>query len=60
MAQLEVGDATGRTVRTVELVAREQWAQVTLDMSLLSSGTYEYRLLFDGRVVATKQMQLVK
>ncbi len=59
-AQLEVSDATGRTVRTVELGAREQWAQVTLDMSLLSSGTYEYSLLFDGRVVATKQMQLVK
>ncbi|KXB97388.1 MAG: hypothetical protein AA908_06920 [Chlorobi bacterium NICIL-2] len=59
-AQLEVSDAAGRTVRTIELPAREQWASVTLEMGLLSSGTYEYRLLFDGRIVATKQMQLVK
>ncbi len=59
-AQLTISDASGRTVRTVELPARDMWGQVTLDMSLLSSGTYEYSLLFDGRVVATKQMQLVK
>ncbi len=58
--QLTISDASGRTVRTVELPARDMWGQVTLDMSLLSSGTYEYSLLFDGRVVATKQMQLVK
>ncbi len=59
-AQLTISDASGRTVRTVELPARDMWGQVTLDMSLLSSGRYEYRLVFDGRVVATKQMQLVK
>ncbi|MCX8051309.1 MAG: tail fiber domain-containing protein, partial [Chlorobi bacterium] len=59
-AQLTLSDATGRLVRTIELAAREMWGSVTLDMSLLSSGTYEYSLVFDGRVVATKQMQLVK
>ncbi len=59
-AQLEISDAAGRTVRTVELPARDMWGQVTLDMSLFTSGTYEYRLVFDGRLVATKQMQLVK
>lgn len=59
-AQLTLSDATGRLVRTIELAAREVWGSVTLDMSLLSSGTYEYSLVFDGRVIATKQMQLVK
>ena len=59
-AELAISDAAGRLVRRVVLSARDTWTNVTLDMSLLASGTYEYQLVFDGRVVASKQMQLVK
>ncbi len=59
-AELIVSDAAGRTIRSVMLDARDAWTNVTLDLTLLSSGTYEYRLVLDGRVVATKQMQLVR
>ena len=59
-AELAISDAAGHLVRSVVLSARDTWTNVTLDMSLLASGTYEYRLIFDGRVVASKQMQLVK
>ncbi|MCS7302934.1 MAG: hypothetical protein NZ606_05815, partial [Candidatus Kapabacteria bacterium] len=59
-AQLVVNDPTGRLVRSIELPVREAWSSVVLDMRLLPSGTYEYSLLFDGRIVATKRMQLIK
>ncbi|GIV50348.1 MAG: hypothetical protein KatS3mg038_0869 [Candidatus Kapaibacterium sp.] len=59
-AELTISDAAGRLVRRIVLNARDTWTNVTLDMSLLASGTYEYRLVLDGRVVASKQMQLVK
>jgi hypothetical protein len=59
-AQLNISDVTGRLVRSIELPSRDVWSQVTLDMSILPSGTYDYSLVLDGRVVATKQMQLVK
>jgi hypothetical protein len=59
-AQLVVADAARRLVRTIDLPARSGLSQVTLDMSTLSAGSYQYRLVVDGRVVATRQMQLVK
>jgi hypothetical protein len=59
-AELVVSDGAGRLIRSVTLSARNTWTNVTLDMTLLASGTYEYRLVFDGRTVATKQMQLVR
>jgi hypothetical protein len=59
-AQLVVADVAGQLIRSVTISARNTWTNVTLDMTLLASGTYEYRLVFDGRTVATKQMQLVR
>ena len=59
-AQLVVADVTGQLIRSVTISARNTWTNVTLDMTLLASGTYEYRLVFDGRTVAIKQMQLVR
>ncbi|GBD04585.1 hypothetical protein HRbin20_00150 [bacterium HR20] len=59
-AELRVSDVNGRSVRSVELPARDLWSQVTLDLSMLASGTYEYQLVFDGRTVASKRMQLVR
>jgi fructose-1,6-bisphosphatase/inositol monophosphatase family enzyme len=31
-----------------------------LEMGLMGSGTYEYALVLDGRVVAVKQMTLMR
>lgn len=59
-AELVVSDLAGRRLRAIVLPARGYWATVTLDMSMLSAGTYEYSLAFDGRIVATKRMQLLR
>jgi len=59
-AQLVISDASGRTIQAHELPARDQWSAVTVRLHFLASGRYEYSLVFDGRVVATKQMQLIK
>ncbi|MDW7996879.1 MAG: tail fiber domain-containing protein, partial [Bacteroidota bacterium] len=59
-AELVVRDRTGRELRRVELAERGAHGQVTLEMRLLGSGVYEYSLMLDGRVVATKQMTLVR
>ncbi|GBD07664.1 hypothetical protein HRbin21_01495 [bacterium HR21] len=59
-AELVVRDLGGRELRRVELSERGAHGQVTLEMRLLGSGTYEYALVLDGRVVATRQMTLVK
>jgi fructose-1,6-bisphosphatase/inositol monophosphatase family enzyme len=57
---LVVRDLGGRELRRVELPERGAHGQVTLEMRLLGSGTYEYALVLDGRVVAVKQMTLVR
>jgi hypothetical protein len=59
-AELVVRDLGGRELRRVELPERGAHGQVTLEMRLLGSGTYEYALVLDGRVVAVKQMTLVR
>ncbi len=59
-AELSVSDLGGRIVRSVELPTRDMWSQVTLDLSMLASGMYEYRVVADGQIVATKRMQLVR
>ncbi|MCS7177567.1 MAG: tail fiber domain-containing protein [Candidatus Kapabacteria bacterium] len=59
-AELVVRDSRGRELRRVELPERGAHGQVTLEMRLLSAGVYEYSLVLDGRVVATRQMTLVR
>jgi hypothetical protein len=59
-AELVVRDLGGRELRRVELPERGGHGQVTLEMRLLGSGTYEYALVLDGRVVAVKQMTLLR
>jgi hypothetical protein len=59
-AELVVRDLGGRELRRVELGERGAHGQVMLEMRLLGSGTYEYSLVLDGRVVATRQMTLVR
>jgi len=59
-AELVVRDLGGRELRRVELSERGAHGQITLEMRLLGSGTYEYALVLDGRTVAVKQMTLLK
>ncbi|GBD07667.1 hypothetical protein HRbin21_01498 [bacterium HR21] len=59
-AELVVRDLGGRELRRLELSERGAHGQVRLEMRLLGSGTYEYSLVLDGRVVATRQMTLVR
>ncbi|MCS7170404.1 MAG: tail fiber domain-containing protein, partial [Candidatus Kapabacteria bacterium] len=59
-AELVVRDRMGQELRRVELPERGAHGQVTLEMRLLGAGVYEYSLVLDGRVVATKQMTLVR
>jgi len=59
-AELVVRDVGGRELRRLELSERGAHGQVVLEMGLLGSGTYEYALVLDGRVVAVKQMTLMR
>jgi len=59
-AELIVRDLMGRPIRTFELPERDAWGQARLELTMLPSGTYEYSLLFDGRIVATRRMHIVK
>ncbi|MDW8012952.1 MAG: hypothetical protein RMJ47_08265, partial [Bacteroidota bacterium] len=59
-AVLVVRDMSGRQLLEVVLPARGQVGQVTLAIGSYPSGVYEYALVLDGRVVASKQMHLVR
>ncbi len=59
-AELVIEEASGRRVLEFVLAERGVSGQVVVRMEQLSSGRYEYRLLLDGRVVASKAMQLVR
>jgi hypothetical protein len=59
-AELVVRDVGGRELKRLELAERGAHGQVVLEMGLLGSGTYEYALVLDGRVVAVKQMTLMR
>jgi hypothetical protein len=59
-AELVVRDVGGRELKRLELAERGAHGQVILEMGLMGSGTYEYALVLDGRVVAVKQMTLMR
>jgi hypothetical protein len=59
-AELVVRDVGGRELKRLELAERGGHGQVVLEMGLMGSGTYEYALVLDGRVVAVKQMTLMR
>ena len=52
-AQLQLIDNLGRTVKTIQLNSS---GRINLDLSSLSSGTYTYSLVLDGKVVETKKL----
>ncbi|MCS7000681.1 MAG: hypothetical protein NZ481_07370 [Candidatus Kapabacteria bacterium] len=59
-AELQLYDSGGRLVRTIPLPVQRGIGSITLDMTTLATGVYDYRLVLDGRVVATKRMHLVR
>jgi hypothetical protein len=52
-AQLQIIDNLGRTVKSIQLTSS---GRINLDLSSLSSGTYTYSLVVDGKVVETKKL----
>jgi hypothetical protein len=58
-AQLRITDASGRLLKVLELQGTGE-GQVNLNTNDLPSGGYQYSLVLDGRLFATKQMVLTK
>ena len=52
-AQLQLIDNLGRTVKTIQLNSS---GRINLDLSSLSSGTYTYSLVVDGKIVESKKL----
>jgi flagellar hook assembly protein FlgD len=58
-AKIIVTDKAGKVLKEVKLSAKGT-GSLTIDGSVLSSGAYQYSLYVDGRLVDTKQMELLK
>jgi hypothetical protein len=56
-AQLVLTDGTGKMVKTVSLTSS---GAVTIDTTGLNSGVYNYSLVVDGDVVATKRLTVAR
>lgn len=63
-AKIIVTDKLGKTLKEVNLPAGRQGisnsGSLNIDASKFSSGAYQYSLIVDGKLIATKQMVLVK
>jgi hypothetical protein len=58
-AQIVVTDKTGRQLKQINIAGTGN-GTITVDASTLASGAYNYSLYVDERLIATKQMVLVK
>ena len=58
-AQIIVTDITGKTLKTINVSGNGKGV-LHLDASTLSSGSYNYSLYVDGKLISTKQMILSK
>ncbi len=58
-AQLVITDISGHTLKTYTL-ANSGYGKQTISSTELSSGTYQYSLLIDGKLIDTKKMVLAK
>ncbi len=58
-AQLTITDNNGNTVKQISLSGSGKGV-VNLEASTLSSGTYQYSLYVNGKLINTKQMVLIK
>jgi len=58
-ASLRVTNLEGKQIREIPIQHRGQ-GQVTLQSHSLSAGNYQYTLILDGKILASKQMVLTK
>jgi len=58
-AVLSITSIDGKVVKEVAIQARGE-GQTTFDATTLGSGTYQYSLILDGKLLDTKQMVLMK
>jgi len=54
-AQIMVTDKSGKTIKQIQLTGKGN-GSLQIDASGLSSGTYQYSLIVDGKNIETKQM----
>lgn len=57
-AQLFISDANGKMIKQIALSSNS--GNVNLDVSSLSTGTYTYSLLIDGKLMDSKSLQIVR
>jgi hypothetical protein len=57
-AQLIVTDLNGRNLKTFE-IKNAGYGQQTIAANELTSGNYQYTLILDGRIIASKKMELL-
>ena len=58
-AQISIIDKNGKTLKQVSISGTGK-GTLNLDAATISSGTYNYSLIVDGRVISSKQMLLTK
>lgn len=59
LAQLVIFDAAGKTIKQFTITGQGR-GTVKIDAARLPSGTYNYTLYIDGKMVETKKMVLIK
>jgi hypothetical protein len=57
-AQIIVTDKNGKTLKAINISGNK--GNVKVDASTLASGAYQYSLMIDGKLAATKQMEHLK
>ncbi len=58
-AQIMITDKTGKPIKQINISDNAK-GSVQIDASMLSSGSYQYALIIDGRMISSKQMSCVK
>jgi hypothetical protein len=58
-AQIIITDKAGKAIKQLNISGSGK-GTVNIEASALSSGTYNYSLIVDGKIIATKQMALTK
>jgi hypothetical protein len=58
-AQIVISDNNGRTIKRIN-IPYEGKGTININASMLSSGTYSYSLIVDGKPIGSKQMVLAK
>lgn len=58
-AKIIITDKNGNALKQINLSDKRK-GSVTVDLTTLSSGTYQYSLMVDGRIIESKQMMVAK